>query len=102
VVTVSIGGMSVAVEKASEGWVNQMIAEARKRGMPLCIQVSVHTPEAQVVLSTPGCGAGGGSGRAPNDSERRIFDAWNRRGLGRGDFTPGDLRAFLNDLSRLV
>ena len=94
--------MAVAVEKASDGWINQMIADARKRGVSLCVQVSVQAPGANVALATPGCGGGGGGGRMPNDVERRILDAWNKRGLGSGELHPGELRAFLNDLSRLA
>lgn len=100
-ITVSIGGMRVQVEKASDGWVNQMIADARKRGVALCVQVHVDVPGANVRLTTPGC-SGSGGGRQPNTTERRIIDAWNHRGLGSGQFTPGDLRAFLNELARLI
>src|SRR5688500_1333039 len=101
-ITVSIGGMSVPVEKAGEGWINQMIAEARKSGSSLCVQVSVNVPGAQVGPATPGCGGGGGGGRRPNDLERRIIEAWHRRGLGQANIHPGELRAFLNELARLT
>ena len=101
-ITISIGGMSVPLEKASEGWINQMIAEARKRAALVCIQVTIDEPGAQFSLSTPGCGRGGGSGWQPNALERRIIDAWNRRGLSQTGIHPGDLRAFLNELTRLV
>ena len=30
-INISIGGMSVPIEKASEAWINQMLQEARKR-----------------------------------------------------------------------
>lgn len=101
-ITVAIGGMSVPVDKASEGWINQMVEEARKRNLALCIRVSVQTPEANVSLATPGCGQGGGGGRAPNRKEQQIFEAWRRRGLEQGTVHPGDLRAFLADVGRIV
>ena len=103
-ISVVINGMSVPLEKASEGWVNQMIADARKRGVAVCVQVSISEPSAQVLLAAPpGCGGSGGGGRRqPNDIERRIIDQWNRRGLNDGQFSPGQLRAFLNDVSRLT
>lgn len=101
-INVSIGGMSVAIEKASDGWINQMIVDARKRGVSLCVQVSINLPSVQLGLSTPACAGGGGGSRPPNQVERRIIEAWNRRGLGVGEFTPGDLRAFLNELARLT
>lgn len=101
-INVSIGGMSVPIEKASEGWINQMLQEARKRGMPLCAQVNVQLPNANVALATPGCGGGVGGGRAPNSVEQRILDAWARRGLTQGLQHPGELRAFLSDLGRII
>jgi len=101
-ITVTIGEMSVVPEKASEGWINQMFEDARKRGVPLCVQVSVNVPEAQVTLASQGCGGGGGGSRPPNDRERRIIDAWRRRGLSGDALRPGELRSFLNELARLV
>ncbi len=102
-ITVTIGGMSFPVDKVSEGWVNQMIADAKKRGVPLCIQVSVQTDAARVNLATPGCGGvGGGGGRPPNPTEQRIIDAWMRKGLQQSQFTPGDFRSFLNELARIL
>jgi hypothetical protein len=102
-ISVVIGGMSVPQEKASEGWVNQMIADARRRGVTLCVQVSINEPGVQLLLSAPsGCGGGGGAGRQANDRERRIIDQWHRRGLNDGQFSPGQLRAFLNDITRLI
>lgn len=90
-ITVIIGGMSVPADRANEGWVNQMIAEARRKGEMPCAQVSVNARDAQVALATPGCRGGGGGGRPPNETEKRIIDAWNRRGLGAGQFSPGEL-----------
>ena len=101
-VTVSINGMSVPADNASQGWINQMLVEANKRGAPPCIQVSVHVEGAQLNLATPGCGSSGGGGRPPNERERRIIDAWRKRGFGEGRINPGDLRAFLQDLARLT
>jgi hypothetical protein len=94
--------MTVPLDRASEGWVNQMIADARKRNPSVCIQVSVQEPAVQLALSTPGCSAMGGGGRRPNSTEQRIIDEWNRRGLGMGRVIPGELRAFLNELARLL
>jgi hypothetical protein len=102
VIKVTIAGMSVEAGKASEGWVNQMLAEARKTGAALCVRIEVQQPPIQMVLATPGCGGGGAGGRQPNEQERRIFDAWNKRGLGSGSFSPGELRSFLNDLARIM
>lgn len=101
-ITVSIGGMGVPAERASDGWIRQMMEDAGKRGVPLCVTVRIQDPDANLTLTTPGCGGAGGGYHNPNATEQRIVDAWNRRGFGRGVFTPGDLRAFLNELARLL
>lgn len=101
-ITVTIGGMTIPVEQVSEGWINQMISESRRRHTSLCIQVSVQVASAQMTLSTPGCGGGVGGSRPPNPTEQRIFDAWKRKGLHNGDFNPGDFRSFLSELARLT
>lgn len=101
-ISIAIGGMSVPLEKASEGWINQMIADARKRGVPACVQVVINDPAAAMTLATPGCGGAGGGGRQPNVLELRILEAWRRRGLASGSFAPGELIAFLRELARLT
>lgn len=101
-ITVSIGGMAIPIEKVSQGWVNQMIAEAKKRNVPLCVQVNIQTPEAQVSLASGGCPPGGGGFRSPNRVEARIIEAWRRRRLSDAEINPGELRAFLNDIARLM
>lgn len=101
-ITVAIGGMSFPLAQVSEGWINQMITEARKRSIPLCVQVNIQVQGvAQMTLSTPGCGAGGPGGRPPNPTEARLFESWRKKGLQEGQFTPGDLRSFLAELGRL-
>lgn len=100
-IMITIAGMSAPIEKASEGWINQMVAEARRTSQPLCVQVAVQVEGAHVTLSTPACGGGGG-GRAPNDRERRIIEEWHRRGMAAGQFSPGELQAFLRELARLT
>ena len=100
-ITITIAGMSVPAGQASEAWIAQMLAEGQKRGVP-CVQVSVSEPGVQLALSNPlGCGGGGGGGRQPNAIEQKVIDAWNRR-VGSGRFSPGDLRAFAQDVMRIL
>ena len=102
-IMVRIAGMAVDGRQASEGWINQMIVESRRQGSALCVQVEIQQPPVvQMVLTTPGYGGGGGGGRLPNELERKLFDAWNRRGLGTGEFSAGQLRAFLNEAERAL
>jgi hypothetical protein len=102
VITLMIGGVELPVDNASEGRVNQMIAEARRAGGALCIQVRVQIDDVNVSVATPGCGRAGSGGRQANAKEQRILDAWARRGLSSGELSPGELRAFLNELRRLL
>jgi hypothetical protein len=102
-ISIAIGPMSVPLEKASDMWISQMVAESQKHGGDLCIRISVSLPSVNLSLATPGCGGQGGGGtRRPNAAEQQIFDAWRRRGLDQGRVTSGELRAFLNELARLV
>lgn len=101
-VTVSIGGAEYPLEQISERWVNQVVAESRRLGQPLCVRVDIRLSGVQIVLATPGCGGGLAAGRPPNERERRIIEAWTRRGLHTGQFAPGELQSFLRELARLT
>lgn len=87
---------------ADKDWIAQRINGLRQDGVAVCVIVRVASPQATLTLASAACGTGGGGGRAPNAREQRIFDAWNKRGLGNGDVTAGDVIAFLNDLERLL
>jgi hypothetical protein len=101
-ITVSIGGMTVPIEQTSEGWINQMIADARRHQIPLCIRVNIEVPTAHVALSSGACPGSAGGGRMPNAVERQILNSWTKRGLANNVVHPGELRSFLNELSRLI
>lgn len=101
-ISVTIGGMTLPLEKVSEKWIAQMLADGRKHGSSPCVQVSVQSPSATVVLTTPGCGGGSGGLRPPNPLEKRIFDAWQKYRLSSAHFSPNDIRDFLGALKSLV
>lgn len=100
-VTITIGGMSVPAEQASDAWIAQMLGEQQRRHVPACVQVSVQAPGIQVALATPACGGLGG-GRQANERERPIIEAWLRSGLQQGRVTPHEVRSFLRDVARYV
>jgi hypothetical protein len=100
-ITVSIGGMSLPFDQASERWIAQMLEDARKRGASPCIQVRLRTSEVDVALSSPGCGGGVG-GRQPTPREMRIVELWNKHHLNTAQVSPGDVRAFLAQVEGLV
>jgi len=81
-----------------ESWINRQINARRADGLSVCVQVTIHDADCDVILSTPGCGGGMGGSRQPNPSERAIIDLWAKRGLNNPNFTGGNLIAFLHQL----
>ncbi len=84
-------------------WINQQINGRRHEGEVVYVRVSIDEPGVNLVLTTPTCpnGAGGG-GRLPNQEENALITLWNARGLGKPNFTGGDLVAFLKQMRQMV
>jgi hypothetical protein len=102
-ITVRIGtdekDMSNSID---EQWINQEINRRRRDGETVCVRVTIHDADVQMMLSTPSCGGGGGAGRPPNVAEKEIFDLWAHRDLNQPGFTGGNVVAFLKQLRSLV
>lgn len=99
-ITVRIAEEERQLDAADEQWINQQINRRRADGQTVCVRVTVHKDDLDVVLSTPNCASGGG-GRPPRPREREVLDLWNQRGLNDTNFTGGNLVAFLKQLKRL-
>lgn len=99
-ITVRIAEEERQLDAADEQWINQQINRRRADGQTVCVRVTVHKDDLDVVLSTPNCASGGG-GRPPRPREREVLDLWNQRGLNDINFTGGNLVAFLKQLKRL-
>lgn len=95
------GGETRSLAEAGESWINQQINRRRAEGQNVCVEVSISTSGLNLRLATPGCGSGGG-GRPPTANERAVLDLWSKLGLLSGDFTGGNLVAFLKQLRRLL
>jgi hypothetical protein len=97
-ITIQIGNSGDrSLEDATPQWINEQIKRRRDDDQPVCIQVRIDEPSANITLATPGCfSGGGGGGRTPNQREQRIFELWSKRGLNDPNFTAGNLIAFLN------
>jgi hypothetical protein len=100
-ISVSIGGVTISPEQATEAWIDQMMVDARRRKVPLCVRVTVNLPGIQVDLATMGCGDVRSPPKA-NAAEQRIIAAWHWRGIGMGQFSPTELRLFLSELARIT
>jgi hypothetical protein len=101
--TISIGAESRTLEQADPDWITQQISGRRKDGQSVCVRVSIHTPELNLSCITPACASsGGGGGRPPTAREREILELWAKHGLNDGDFSPGNVVAFVRQVLRLL
>ncbi|MBU4258550.1 MAG: hypothetical protein KKI12_12840 [Proteobacteria bacterium] len=101
-IRIRIGETERELGNVDESWINQQINRRRADGQTVCVKVTVHEDNLNMVLSTSTCGANGGGGRPPRLREKEVFDLWNQRGLNDADFTGGNLVAFLKQLKRLL
>jgi hypothetical protein len=96
-IKVRIGNTEKELGDVSESWINEQLSRRRRDGESICVQVTIHKPPLNMVLSTPGC-SGTGGGRAPNAREQRIFELWEKLKLNSSDFIGGHLIAFLKQI----
>jgi hypothetical protein len=101
-ISIRIAGVEKKLEEASESWINQEINRRRADGQAVCVQVTIHTSDLNMVLSTPTCGGGFGGARPPTRREQEVFDLWDKRGLNRQDFASGGVVAFIKQVARLA
>ncbi|MCF7822090.1 MAG: hypothetical protein K9M17_06590 [Mariprofundaceae bacterium] len=101
-IRIQIGDMERELASADEHWINQQINRRRADKQTVCVKITIHRGDLDMVLATPTCGAGGGGGRPPRPKEKEVFGLWNQRGLDNMDFTGGNLVAFLKQLKRFL
>jgi hypothetical protein len=99
--TITIGGDERELGQASAGWIRDQVRALRSRGMPVCVQVSIHSELINALLSTPACAPSNPATREPNAEERRILDLWRKRGMDSEDFDVGQLIAFVNEIKHV-
>lgn len=97
-IRIRINGTEKTYQEADTGWIIQQINRRRADGQLVCVEVIVHAPAIDMILSTPTCTGTGGS-RLPNSTEKRIFDLWDRYHLSRPNFTSDDVINFLKQLA---
>lgn len=102
-VTVRIGDLEKSLEEAEPHWITQQINRRREDDITsICVQVIIREGSVDMILSTPGCGGGGGRPRQLRPEEREILDLWQKRHLNEDEFTPGNLVAFIQQLKRMI
>jgi len=92
-----IGDVESELTSINESWINEQLNRRKALGQNVCVRVIIHQGDLNMTLSTPAC-AVGQPGRQPNRHETDIFDAWERCGLNRQQFTGGNLIAFLKQI----
>jgi len=102
-ITVTVGDLSGSLGQLDENAITNQVNKRRATGTAVCVLVRVSEPGAGVdmVLSSPGCGGGGG-GRAPNAKEAALFALWAKHHLDTNMFSGGDVIAFLKQLQRAL
>jgi hypothetical protein len=100
-VTIQINDEQRDLSGADEQWINQQINRRRAAGETVCVRITIHEDDINVVMATPTC-AGGGGGRPPNPRESAVLDLWGKRGLNEASFTGGNVVAFLKQLQGLI
>lgn len=103
-ITLTIGNSQRRIAGRSdveEGWINQQVNGRRADGQTVCVRVLIEHGPINFTLGSAGCPAGGGGGSLGRE-EQRLVDLWLERGLGRADFTGGNVVAFLHQLLRML
>ena len=101
-IRIQIGTSERKIQDADSSWINEQIDRRRRDGQSVCVRVQIDDERANMVLTTPSCSGAAGGNRPPNAQESEVFDLWEKRGLNKDDFAPGNIVAFLNELMRLL
>lgn len=90
------------VYSIDESWINQQINKRKEDKEKICVWVHIKNEFIDILLTTPACRGGRGSGRAPKPREREIINLWNIRGLNEEKFSGGNLIAFFKQLRKMI
>ena len=101
-IKVRIGEQELDLAEVSDSWIHDQLRRRRQDGQNVCLQVSIHTGSLNMLLSTPGCRGGEAGSRRATEREQRVFDLWERGGMGQAGFQAGDVVGFLQALRRFL
>ena len=91
-----------SIRDIDESWIAQQVNRRQSDGQTVCVQVFIKQNSVDILLSTPACSKGGGTGRPPKPQEQTIFNLWDERGLNQTNFTGGNVIAFFKQLRKLL
>jgi hypothetical protein len=97
-IRIRIGETERDYSDVTESWIVHQIKERQQAGHTFCVQLIIKGDGLDMILSTPGCGGGGG-GRQPNSREQIILDLWIARHLTLDSWEIGNLIAFLRQFN---
>lgn len=102
-IMISVNGDGRNLSDINANWIHEQIRERLKQGVPVCVQIHIEQSGINLSLSCGECGGygGGGSGRAPNHQEQRVFDLWDELGCKHSPVNSGNIVAFLNQIKNL-
>lgn len=98
-IKVKIGTNERDISEMEPNWISEQIVRRKQDGVPVCVVVKIESNGLDMSLASGGCPTGGGGGRAPNPQETKIFDLWEKLHLKETDISPGNLIAFLEQMS---
>lgn len=98
--TITIGSETRPLAEADAEWIVRQINGRRRDVGHVCVTVSLAVSGVNIGLATPACNSGGGSIRTLNPLEREIVELWKKLGLNGDDFSPGNVVAFVKQVSQ--
>jgi hypothetical protein len=93
---ISIGNAERDLDGAPPDWIREHVEDLRRRGEPVCVEITLHSGSVNMILSTPGCGSRPGEGHKANRQEQKILELWKKKGLSEDNFAVKDLIDFVD------
>lgn len=99
-IKVIIGTNEREINDIEPSWITEQIVRRKQDGVSVCVKVKIKSNGLDMVLVSGDCPSGGVGGRPPTSQERAIFELWEKLHLNQNNISPGNLIAFLKQVSR--